>query len=290
MARTKRSRDARPDDPEADGLATATAAPAEPEGSTEEGSAGPADPDPESEGDREGEGPGAPSDEGGPEGVLPEPGEPDDSDEAGPSDESGETAAQGPPEEGTGSSKERRRRAPTFPPPPAERLEGAVEALLLAAGESLSDERIRDLLGLPSAVHVRDAVEAVRARWAQARLPVEIQDVAGGRRVVTRPEFAEYVGRLHRRATADRLSRTLLETLSIVAYRQPVARAEIERVRGVQSGDALRGLLDRRLVKVSGRSDQPGRPLLYATTTRFLEVFGLASLSDLPNAKDLVRL
>jgi segregation and condensation protein B len=176
------------------------------------------------------------------------------------------------------------------PPPPPERLEGAVEAILLAAGEALSDERIRDLLGLPSALHVREAVDAIRTRWEQARLPVEIQEVAGGHRVVTRPEHAEYVRRLWRRAAADRLSATLLETLSIVAYKQPVARAEIERIRGVQCGESLRQLLERRLIKVSGRSDQPGRPLLYATTTRFLEVFGLAGLDDLPNAKDLARL
>jgi segregation and condensation protein B len=165
-----------------------------------------------------------------------------------------------------------------------------VEALLLSAGETLTAERIRDVLGLPSAVHVREALVSIRARWQAAGTAVEIQDVAGGHRVVTRPEYAEYVRRLQRRTTADRLSPSLLETLSIVAYRQPVARAEVERIRGVQCGEALRGLLDRRLVKVAGRSDQPGRPLLYATTTRFLETFGLASLQDLPNAKDLTRL
>jgi segregation and condensation protein B len=183
-----------------------------------------------------------------------------------------------------------RTKEPKGPPPPPERLEGAVEALLLSAGETLTAERIRDVLGLPSAVHVREALVAIRARWQAAGTAVEIQDVAGGYRVVTRPEYAEYVRRLWRRPSADRLSPSLLETLSIVAYRQPVARAEVERIRGVQCGDALRGLLDRRLVKVAGRSDQPGRPLLYATTTRFLETFGLAALGDLPSAKDLTRL
>jgi len=199
----------------------------------------------------------------------------------------GESGAEGEP----GAEGGRRRaKAPDGPPPPPERLEGAVEALLLAAGEALTAERVRDLLGLPSALHVREAVEAVRARWRSAGLAVEIQDVAGGHRVVTRPEYAEYVRRLWRRPAADRLSATLLETLSIAAYKQPVARAEIERIRGVQCGEALRQLLERRLLKVSGRSDQPGRPLLYATTVRFLEVFGLAGLEDLPNAKDLARL
>jgi len=196
------------------------------------------------------------------------------------------------PGEETAEGRGRRKRSGEAPvtPPPADRLEGAVEAVLLAAGESLSAERIRDLLGLPSALHVRDAIASIRSRWVAASLAVEIQEVAGGHRVVTRPEYAEYVRRLWRRATSDRLSQTLLETLSIVAYKQPVARAEIERIRGVQCGETLRGLLERRLVKVAGRSDQPGRPLLYATTARFLEVFGLAGLDDLPSGKDLARL
>ncbi len=172
-------------------------------------------------------------------------------------------------------------------PPPPERLLGAVEAMLLSASEPLSAERLRDLLGLPSVVHVREAVSAIRQRWAEAGLAVELQDLAGGHRAATRPEYAEYVRRLWKRPPVDRLSATLVETLSIVAYKQPVARAEIERIRGVQCSEALRALLERRLVKVAGRSDQPGRPLLYATTARFLEVFGLGSLSDLPNAKDL---
>lgn len=207
--------------------------------------------------------------------------------EAAPVERPGEEAS-----EGASEGKGRRRKsaeAPATPPPP-DRLEGAVEAVLLAAGESLSAERIRDLLGLPSALHVRDAIAAIRTRWVAAGLAVEIQEVAGGHRVVTRPEYAEYVRRLWRRPTSDRLSQTLLETLSIVAYKQPVARAEIERIRGVQCGETLRGLLERRLVKVAGRSDQPGRPLLYATTARFLEVFGLAGLEDLPSGKDLARL
>jgi segregation and condensation protein B len=107
---------------------------------------------------------------------------------------------------------------------------------------------------------------------------------------VTRPEYAEYVGRLSRRPATDKLTRALLETLSIVAYKQPVGRAEVERIRGVQSGDPLRSLLERRLLKVVGRSDLPGRPLLYGTTQAFLTAFGLRDLKDLPSATDLKRL
>ncbi len=177
-----------------------------------------------------------------------------------------------------------------LPPPPPERLVGSVEALLLASGDVLTPERLRDLLGLSSAIHVREAIEQVRQRWAAAGLSVELQEVAGGVRVVTRPEFAEYVRRMQRSVNEGKLSQGLLETLSIVAYRQPVARPEIERIRGVQVGEGLRALLERRLLKVVGRSDQPGRPMLYGTTTRFLTAFGLNDLKDLPSAKDLARL
>lgn len=177
-----------------------------------------------------------------------------------------------------------------LPPPPPERLVGSVEALLLASGDVLTPERLRDLLGLASAIHVREAIEQVRQRWAAAGLSVELQEVAGGVRVVTRPEFAEYVRRMQRSVSEGKLSQGLLETLSIVAYRQPVARPEIERIRGVQVGEGLRALLERRLLKVVGRSDQPGRPMLYGTTTRFLTAFGLNDLKDLPSAKDLARL
>ena len=158
------------------------------------------------------------------------------------------------------------------------------------SGDVLSLERLRDLLGLGSVIHVREALERIQARWQEAGLAVEIQGLAGGHRVTTRPEFAEYVQRLARRPAADRLSTSLLETLSIVAYRQPVARVEVERIRGVQAGEALRNLLERRLIKVVGRSDEPGRPLLYGTTRRFLEVFGLGSLKDLPKKGELKAL
>lgn len=190
----------------------------------------------------------------------------------------------------TGLAAPSRKRRAQGPPPPPERLAGAIEAMLLAAGDALTPERIRDVLGLSSAIHVREAIEQVRQRWQAAGLSVELQEVAGGVRVVTRPEFAEYVRRLARHVVDGRLSQGQLETLSIVAYRQPVARPEIERIRGVQVGEALRALLDRNLVKVVGRSDQPGRPMLYGTTRKFLTAFGLNDLKDLPSAKDLARL
>jgi segregation and condensation protein B len=204
--------------------------------------------------------------------------------------EGAETPGEAPGEEPADAPRERKRSRGALPPPPPERLVGAVEAALLAAGDVLTAERLRDVLGMASAIHVREAIEQVRQRWAAAGLSVELQEVAGGVRVVTRPEYAEYVRRLQRHVADGRLSQGLLETLSIVAYRQPVARPEIERIRGVQVGEALRALLERNLIKVVGRSDQPGRPMLYGTTKRFLTAFGLNDLKDLPSGKELARL
>jgi len=162
--------------------------------------------------------------------------------------------------------------------------------MLLVAGDVMRLERLRDLLGLRSLLPLRETIAQIQARWRASGLAMELEEVAGGVRVVTRPEYAEYVGRLARKTSSDKLSRTQLETLCIVAYKQPVGRAEVERIRGVQSGDPLRALLERRLLKVVGRSDQPGRPLLYGTSQEFLTAFGLKDLKDLPSAKDLERL
>lgn len=217
-----------------------------------------------------------------------------------PADAPGEPAVESPVEpdpasgkgsgKGSGKASGKERSGPVVQPPPPERLEGAIEAVLLVAGDVVRFGRLRDLLGLQSVLPLKEAVASIQSRWAEAGLAMELEEVAGGVRVVTRPEYAEYVGRLLRRPTSDKLSRTQLETLCIVAYKQPVGRAEVERIRGVQAGEPLRALLERRLLKVVGRSEQPGRPLLYGTTQQFLTAFGLKDVKDLPSAKELQRL
>lgn len=187
-------------------------------------------------------------------------------------------------------SKARAKPKPAFDPPPPDRLVGAVEALLLAAGDVVREARLRDLLGLPAVAPLTEALETIEKRWSEAGLAFELERVAKGVRVVTRPEYAEYVGRLRKRPVSDKLTKSQLETLSIVAYKQPVGRAEVERIRGVQAGEALRSLLERELLRVVGRSDQPGRPLLYGTTDTFLTLFGLRDLEDLPSHQDLERM
>ena len=114
-----------------------------------------------------------------------------------------------------------------------------------------------------------------------------IERLAGGWQVLTRPEFGPLLARLHRDRQQSRLTPAAMETLAIVSYRQPLIRAEIEAIRGVACGEVLRGLLERRLVKIVGRAEELGRPMLYGTTREFLKVFGLSSLDDLPEVEGL---
>jgi segregation and condensation protein B len=116
-----------------------------------------------------------------------------------------------------------------------------------------------------------------------------VEEVAGGFQLLTRPKFGGWLRRLHQAPVETRLSGPALETLAVVAYRQPVVRAEIESIRGVQCGEMLRQLMERDLVRISGRSSELGRPFLYGTTKRFLQVFGLRSLDELPRAAALRR-
>lgn len=166
-----------------------------------------------------------------------------------------------------------------------------VEALVLAAGEPLAAARIAQAVPGLSAARARELALELRAEYDRDERGFELVEVAGGFQLRTRPELGEFVQRLEDERPA-RLSRAALETLSVVAYRQPVTRAEIEQVRGVDCGPVLRSLLERHLLRIAGHRDVPGRPMLYGTTRRFLEVFGLSSLEDLPTLRaldDLVR-
>ena len=171
------------------------------------------------------------------------------------------------------------------PAPPAspDELGAAAVALLLSAGGAVPLARLADALGGVPAAEVRAALDGMAARLVEAGLPVDLIEVGGGLRFLTRPEHEDYLARLHRTRRDERLSTAALETLSVVAYKQPVSRAEVERIRGVQAGPVLRSLLDRGLLRVAGREEVPGRPLLYGTTRRFLDVFGLGSVEDLPD-------
>jgi len=160
-----------------------------------------------------------------------------------------------------------------------------VEALLFASDTPLEAARIREVLDLPDVAAARGLLEELRARYAAADSPLTIVDVAGGYRMVTRPEIAPWLLRLAKARTRARLSRPALETLAIVAYRQPVSRPEVDAIRGVNSEAVLENLLERRLIRIAGRKDAPGRPFLYETTREFLVAFGLRDLGDLPKVE-----
>jgi segregation and condensation protein B len=161
-----------------------------------------------------------------------------------------------------------------------------VEALLFASDSPLEVERVREVLELPSLADARALVEDLRLRYDAEARPLMIAEVGGGYRMVTRGEFHPWLVRLARGRSKSRLSRPALETLAIVAYRQPVSRPELEAIRGVNSDGVLDHLLERRMIRISGRKDAPGRPFLYETTREFLVAFGLRDLSDLPSFEE----
>lgn len=169
-------------------------------------------------------------------------------------------------------------------------LAARVEAVLLTLDRPVTAARLAEAL-LPGSergsADVEGAIERLNSEYERTGRSFRIEKVAGGRRVMTLPEHADALASFHASRADGRLSRAALETLSIVAYRQPMTRAELEAIRGVQCGEVLRNLLERRLISITGRAEEPGRPILYGTSKRFLEVFGLSSLRDLPDAADL---
>ena len=163
------------------------------------------------------------------------------------------------------------------------------EALILASPEPIPLPRLASLIPSCKPAVARGLVEELNAEYARRGRAFEITEVAGGFQIRTLPAYASYV-QASQPERPLRLSQAALETLAVVAYRQPATRAEIEYVRGVDVGAVLRSLLERALVRIAGHREVPGRPLLYATTRRFLEVFGLARIEDLPTLRELAEL
>jgi len=157
-----------------------------------------------------------------------------------------------------------------------------VEALLFASDTPVEASRIQEVLDLESPAVARELVESLRSRLDAENRALQVMEVGGGFRLVTRPEVAPWLVKLARSKTKSRLSRPALETLAIIAYRQPVSRPEVDAARGVNSEGVLDNLLERRLVRIAGRKDSAGRPFLYETTREFLVAFGLRDLGDLP--------
>jgi segregation and condensation protein B len=165
-------------------------------------------------------------------------------------------------------------------------LKNIVESLLFAADEPLTIDRLKKIITDAEAQAIREALDELGADYEARQGGFFLKQVAGGYQIRTRPAYKEYIRRLLQ-PRPQRLSKAALETLAIIAYKQPVIRSDVEHIRGVDCGGVLRVLLERQFIRVLGRKDIPGRPLIYATTKRFLEVFDLKNLKDLPTPKEI---
>ncbi len=172
-------------------------------------------------------------------------------------------------------------------------LATAVEAILLTLDRPIKPERLAEGLSLTDADgqtakdRVLDAVESLNRVYDDTGRAFRIELLAGGLRLMTRSDVSATLAAFHGSRATTKLSRAGVETLAVIAYRQPITRAQLEAIRGVSCGEVLRTLIERRLVTVKGRAEELGRPMLYGTTKEFLEVFGLSSLRDLPSPEDL---
>jgi segregation and condensation protein B len=162
-----------------------------------------------------------------------------------------------------------------------------LEAVLFLANEPLSTRKLARFTSLADGTEARTLIRVLNRLYDASGTAFRVEEVAGGFQLLTRERFAPWLRRLYQTPVETRLSSPALETLAVVAYRQPVLRAEIEAIRGVQSGEILRQLMERDLVRITGRSAELGRPFLYGTTRRFLQTFGLRNLDELPRAEAL---
>ena len=164
-----------------------------------------------------------------------------------------------------------------------------IEALLFAAAEPLPLKRIAEAVPEAPQAALKQALKILAKKYEEGGTSLQIVELAGGYELCTKPFYAPFLDKLFEKRRQSRLSVPALETLAIVAYKQPITRAELEVIRGVNCDSPLHSLLERRLVKISGRKNVPGRPFLYRTTNEFLRRFGLKSLNDLPEAHELKK-
>jgi segregation and condensation protein B len=162
-----------------------------------------------------------------------------------------------------------------------------VEAALVAADEPLTAKRLAAAAGLAGAAEARQLAARLRELYDADGTAFQVEEVAGGYQLLTRAEYHPWLTRLRRSSPELRLTPAARETLAIVGYRQPITRADVEGIRGVQCGDVLGQLMEKGLLRIAGRDDSLGRPVLYGTTKKFLQLYGLKSLKELPQAEGL---
>jgi segregation and condensation protein B len=165
----------------------------------------------------------------------------------------------------------------------------SLEALLLSTHHPLTAGRLAELLDLETVKPLRKAIKALNELYASTDRSFRIEQVAGGFQILTLPEHGDLLKTFHQKEVDAKLTKAAIETLAIIAYKQPILRADVEAIRGVACGETIRSLMEKRLVKIAGRAEEPGRPILYGTTKRFLELFGLNSIKDLPQPEALLE-
>lgn len=168
----------------------------------------------------------------------------------------------------------------------ADSVKAAIEALLFSSDEPLSIERIKNVLENLESTEIRGLLEELKSAYETSNRGMRVVEIAGGFQMITAPELAQFLKKLYKQRHVERLSMPALETLAIIAYKQPVTKLEIESLRNVNIDGVIRGLLDKEFIRVTGRKKAPGRPKVYGTTRQFLEYFGLRSLDELPRIEN----
>ncbi len=170
-----------------------------------------------------------------------------------------------------------------------EKIKAVIEALIFASDTPLAPEKIRSVFPEMDKKDIQEIIAQLVTDYNERQGGIFLQEVAGGFQFRTNPELSQWIKKL-KSTKSHSLSPQALETLAIVAYKQPIVKSEIEDIRGVDVGGPLKGLLEKKLIRIVGRKDVPGKPIIYGTTRKFLEVFNLKDIMDLPNIRELKEL
>ena len=163
-----------------------------------------------------------------------------------------------------------------------------IEAMLFVSGEPVTVASLKNVMDIPES-EIKQALDELTAEYKERDRGLLVMEIAQGYQMVTNPLFAKQLRKFTNTAASNKLSMPALETLAIIAYKQPLIKAEIEQIRGVNSDGVIKSLLDKRLIKIVGNKEAPGKPMLYGTTREFLQYFGLKDLTELPTLKELAR-
>ena len=169
---------------------------------------------------------------------------------------------------------------------PEDNIRAVIEAMLFASAQPLTLEKIKEVLGNFQTPEIRKLLEELGQDYEKSNRGIRIAEVAGGFQLITPPSLAVFLKKLYKGRRVERLSRPALETLSVIAYKQPVDKLEIGSIRNVNIDGVIRSLIDKDLIRIAGRKKSPGRPFLFGTTRKFLEYFGLKSLEELPRVEN----